>query len=267
MVADKWSQLKPQLSPEARAEAERLARRPITAERLAEIAARDAAAQAAPWNIYECRDCREIHLDGEACFGRTLGVAEESFVNHARADVPDLVAHVRRLEVALRGPSAATEVHAEEVKTRYQRAVAKLPRYLESLGAAPRVGFEARLSIPESSGVYLLSEKDVPMYVGQARKLRNRYDNHTAGATHNQASFAFQLAKESAREARVPVKFPRSVLQARSDFAPHFEGARRRIAAMHIQWICIEDAIERYLFEPYAALALGTEKYNSFETH
>ena len=105
MVADKWSQLKPQLSPEARAEAERLARRPITAERLAEIAARDAAAQAAPWNIYECRDCRETHLDGEACFERTLGVADESFVNHARADVPDLVAHVRELEARLAATS------------------------------------------------------------------------------------------------------------------------------------------------------------------
>ena len=36
---------------------------------------------------------------------------------------------------------------------------------------------------------------------------------------------------------------------------------------MVVQSTELPDPVERTLFEVYAALALGTEKFNSFETH
>ncbi len=36
---------------------------------------------------------------------------------------------------------------------------------------------------------------------------------------------------------------------------------------MDVRFILMPDPIERTLFEVYAALHLGTERYNSFETH
>ena len=51
------------------------------------------------------------------------------------------------------------------------------------------------------------------------------------------------------------------------DFAPRFLAAKARVAEMDVQFIVLDDSIERTLFEIHAALHLGTEEYNSFETH
>ena len=36
---------------------------------------------------------------------------------------------------------------------------------------------------------------------------------------------------------------------------------------MDVQFIEVEDALHRYIFEPYATQVLGTEEFNSFKTH
>jgi GIY-YIG catalytic domain len=50
--------------------------------------------------------------------------------------------------------------------------------------------------IPEKC-IYLFSEGTNHLYVGRTRRLRNRLRQHSiAGAQHNQAVFAFRLARE-----------------------------------------------------------------------
>ena len=50
--------------------------------------------------------------------------------------------------------------------------------------------------LPEKC-IYLLSEGENHLYVGRTRKLRQRLRQHSvAGAQHNQAVFAFKLARE-----------------------------------------------------------------------
>jgi len=122
--------------------------------------------------------------------------------------------------------------------------------------------------VPNSPGIYLFSHDGAPVYVGQSRKLRSRLKQHT-GATRgrDQASFAFNVAKREADKAGVDIKQFRSVLEADPDFAPHFDAARTSVAAMDVQFIEVPDPIVRTLFEVYAALALDTGEFNSFETH
>lgn len=103
------------------------------------------------------------------------------------------------------------------------------------------------------------------MYVGQSRRLRQRLRQHTIpSAPQNQASFAYQLAIASA-----PLAASDAVTRDEREqaFAPFFSAAKERVAQMPVQFIELEDPIERTIFEIYAALHLGTEKYNSFETH
>src|SRR5260370_2597801 len=51
--------------------------------------------------------------------------------------------------------------------------------------------------LPEKC-VYLFSEGQSHFYVGRTRRLRNRLRQHSiAGAQHNQAVFAFKLAREA----------------------------------------------------------------------
>lgn len=151
---------------------------------------------------------------------------------------------------------------------RFDDAVARLPALLASLRAAPRQRLTAHPEVPNTPGIYMFSEGERPVYVGQSRKLRDRLGQHT-GATrdHNQASFAFNVAKREAARHHVDVKRTRALLQADSDFASHFDAARASVAAMNVQFIELADPIERTLFELYAALAFDTVEFNSFETH
>jgi hypothetical protein len=87
------------------------------------------------------------------------------------------------------------------------------------------------------------------------------------GGKNNQATFAFLLAKADAEAAGVDTKQYREVLEQDEDFIAHFDGAKSRVAEMQIRFILLDGPIERSLFEIYAAMALDTLVYNSFETH
>lgn len=151
---------------------------------------------------------------------------------------------------------------------RFGDAVARLPALLDALRAAPSQPLTEHPWVPNTPGIYLFSESERPVYVGQTRKLRTRLGQHT-GATrgHNQASFAFKLAKREAAAAGVDIVRTRAQLEADATFVPHFTAARTAVAAMNVRFIELADPIERTLFEVYAALALDTAEFNSFETH
>ena len=147
-------------------------------------------------------------------------------------------------------------------------AVERMPGLLKELTAAPRQWVSERPKLPQAPGIYLFTENERPIYVGQSRKLRQRMRSHTRlAARQNQASFAFNLAKRAAGEAGLEIKRFRQVLADDPDFAAHFEEAKTRVRSMEVQFIELADPIERTLFEVYASLAPATTEFNKFETH
>jgi hypothetical protein len=150
----------------------------------------------------------------------------------------------------------------------FDDAIVQMPVLLGALREAPKRRVAEHPAVPDTPGIYLFSDGLTPIYVGQSRKLRSRLRQHT-GATnrHNQASFAFNLAKRAALVGKVDIKRARATLEADPDFVPHFDKARTDVAAMDVQFIELADPIIRTLFEVYAALALDTGEFNSFETH
>jgi hypothetical protein len=150
----------------------------------------------------------------------------------------------------------------------FYAAVDQLPVLLEALLNAPSHRVENHDLIPKAAGIYLFSSDGTPVYVGQSRNLRSRLGRHTgAKSLENQASLAFNIAKREATAAGVDVEFTRALLQHMEDFVPHFDTARAQVAAMEVQFIEVPDSIVRTLLEVYATLALGTQAFNSFETH
>lgn len=151
---------------------------------------------------------------------------------------------------------------------RWEALVGELPALLDALWDAasyPRLDHPA---IPRAAGVYLFVEEGKALYVGQTRDLRRRLADHCrVSSRENQASFAFNLARESAAEARLSVVGYRKVLAVEPAFAEHFAAAKARVAAMDIRFIELDDPELRTVFEVYGTLALGTERYNTFETH
>lgn len=139
---------------------------------------------------------------------------------------------------------------------------------MEPLLAAPARRVADHPAVPNTPGIYLFTEGGRAIYVGQSRKLRARLRHHTvATSKQNQASFAFNIAKLEAKRAGVDTARFREVLQADAGFDEHFTRAKSRVAQMVVRFIELADPIERTLFEVYAALALDTAEFNTFETH
>ncbi|MEM9710563.1 MAG: hypothetical protein AAF871_17485 [Pseudomonadota bacterium] len=119
-------------------------------------------------------------------------------------------------------------------------------------------------------GIYLFSENGVDLYVGRSRNIQRRYGLHTRpSAKHNQASFAFQLAK---KELNLGPSSYRSDAQSRDglskdpEFLRVFNDAKRKVREMDFKWVEERDPTRQALLEIYCAVALGTQ-FNSFKTH
>lgn len=126
-----------------------------------------------------------------------------------------------------------------------------------------------RPAAPESPGVYLFTESDKPIYVGQTRNFRRRWGEHTRPSSpENSAPFAFNIARLEARRKKLNVSGSRKTVSALPDFATLFAAAKDRVRAMEFRFVEIEDPPLRTIFEVYASLALGTHgEFNLFETH
>jgi hypothetical protein len=150
----------------------------------------------------------------------------------------------------------------------FDAMVETLPDLLTRLTAADGKPVADHAGIPEKPGVYFFSEGVNPVYVGQSRNLRQRLRQHTApSARENQAALAWQIALKAAREDGHPVAGTRKDLEADESFAEHFREAKKRVRQMDSRFIEIDDPVTRTVFEVYAARALDTGEFNSWETH
>lgn len=159
------------------------------------------------------------------------------------------------------------EVHQPGVDV-FDHIAGELPGLLQKLLAAPAAKVSEHEQIPNVPGIYLFTEGDKPIYVGQTRILRDRLSNHTNPlAKNNQATFAFLVAKVEAEKAKVDIKKFRKELEEDEAFAGHFQAAKLRVSDMDVRFLLLDGPIERSVFEIYAAMALDTLVFNSFETH
>ena len=151
------------------------------------------------------------------------------------------------------------------------RVTSELAGLLDRLLDAPKHprGEHPPGSIPNQPGVYLFSDAaGKPIYVGQSRNIQSRLAQHCRpGSPENAASFAFNIAKRRAEGLSIDITGYRKELSARPEFAEQFDAAKAAVALMPVQFAVEEHADLRTVFEVYATYALGTQEYNTFETH
>lgn len=148
--------------------------------------------------------------------------------------------------------------YVETLDDAFQRLVAMEPL---SVATLPRI-------VPLEC-IYLFSENGRPLYVGRTRKLRQRLRNHRGNASeHNQAVFAFKLAREVTGRTRASYskQDSRKTLGEDPDFAAAFSKAKLRIRSMELRFIEEKDPLRQALLEIYASFVLRTP-YNDFDTH
>lgn len=96
-------------------------------------------------------------------------------------------------------------------------------------------------------GVYIMSDKDEPVYVGRSRHIAQRIGTDHRANTKTQATLAYKLSRLQ------EIVGITDILSARNYMYTHYT----------VQMIQVDNDYVRTLFEIYAAMELKT-KYNSF---
>lgn len=139
------------------------------------------------------------------------------------------------------------------------------PSFERLLACAPVVG-PVRLPLTTPlRGVYLFTEQGKHLYVGRTNRLRDRHREHWKGR-HNDAPFAFKLARHATSNVLAKGGLTRAALEADAVFSSAFSDAKARVAEMEFRWVEERDPLAQCLLEIYAAVVLEAP-FNDFENH
>lgn len=157
------------------------------------------------------------------------------------------------------------------------------PRYLQSLMATSRdkpvsLSYAATPGIgptklrqscgisADFSGCYALFDGEIPVYVGISKRVFQRLSDHVKGDDHLTATLAYHMAKHHHPHGTTAATAMEDAL-----FAERFKAQRTYVSSLKAGYVAIPNPFELYLFEPYAAMKLGTGKdsggWNTFITH
>ena len=150
--------------------------------------------------------------------------------------------HITRLRAAMVSPHKASE--------------------FAKPGVGP-TGIARACNLPSDfSGCYVLLEKRKPIYVGISRKVLSRLRQHVTGRSHFDASLVYSIAQR-----RRPTPGDRSAAVRDPQFIREFERAQQYLRGLDVAFVQIDNPLELYVFEAYAAMELDTAEWNTFRTH
>jgi hypothetical protein len=156
-------------------------------------------------------------------------------------------------------------MEALTMNERFQKIIDTFPTLMDRLNNSPFITKNEFSNVPKK-GIYVFYENNLPIYVGRTNRMRNRLKEHCQQSSgHESATFAFNLAKEKAKDTLINLSQRRKDLQKDPLFSRIYTEEKERVSIMKIKVIEIEDPIVQTLFEVYAHLELKTK--NDFKTH
>ncbi len=159
----------------------------------------------------------------------------------------------------------------EAMPASFEEVVGRLGPLLKELESGPAYRGRTLRNLPKK-GVYVFYEDGKPMYVGRVgsnsrQTVRQRIRQHTIPSSgHNQATFAFRLLQE---DLGLPVGHDSDMTrpQLAEKYRAEFLEQKQRVRNMEVRVVEVTDSVVQAVFEIYAALTLGTTRYNRFDTH
>lgn len=112
------------------------------------------------------------------------------------------------------------------------------------------------------SGCYVFIENGKPIYVGISRRVLARLRQHFTGKTHFDASLVYAMAQR-----RRQTQGKRSEVMNIPEFREVFAAMQGNLRLVQVSFVQIENPLELYLFEAFAAIELSTHEWNTFRTH
>jgi hypothetical protein len=149
----------------------------------------------------------------------------------------------------------------------FDRVIACVRQKYADLCACPKCRIANLPAEMPTAGIYLFSEAGKALYVGRTNSLRKRLQGHTR-STHNQATFAFLLARHQTGNLKASYKpeGSRQHLLENPDFRAAFDAARERIKGMDVQFVEEVDPVKQTVLEVFVALETKAE-FNCFDNH
>ena len=159
----------------------------------------------------------------------------------------------------------------KDTPANFDEIVAQLGPLLEELQSGPAYQGLTLRKLPKK-GVYVFYEDGKPLYVGRVgsnskQTIRQRIRQHTIPSSgHNQATFAFRLLQE---DLGLPVGHESEITRPElaDKYEAKFREQKQRVSNMEVRAVEVTDSVVQAVFEIYAALTLGTTRYNRFDTH
>lgn len=111
-------------------------------------------------------------------------------------------------------------------------------------------------------GCYVFLDGESPVYVGISRGVLKRLVQHLNFDSHYSASLVYRMAAED-----YPHEMKRDQAMKDEQFREVFFSAQDRLRNMSVAFVEINNDLELYVFEVFAAMQLDTDTWNTFRTH
>ena len=111
-------------------------------------------------------------------------------------------------------------------------------------------------------GCYVFLDGEDPVYVGISRSVLKRLVQHLNFDSHYSASLVYRMATED-----YPHEMKRDQAMRDEQFREIFFSAQDRLRNMNVAYVEINNDLELYVFEVFAAMKLDTDTWNTFRTH
>lgn len=153
----------------------------------------------------------------------------------------------------------------EAINREYAQRILRPPQLFAQLAAQPLTPIRGT-TFPRTSAIYVFYQDGEAVHVGRTRNLRQRLRGHVSNS-HYSASFAFKRARKATGISATYRKGEgRADLLKNPIFEAAFAHALAEVQGMSIRYLPVDDPIDQYLLELYAALELGTS-LSEFDTH
>ncbi len=153
----------------------------------------------------------------------------------------------------------------EAVNRDYAQLILRPPALFARLMAEPLVAIRGA-ALPVTPAIYVFYLAGEAVHVGRTRNLRQRLRGHVSNS-HYSASFAFKRARgATGLKATYRKGEGRAALLENPLFRDAFDHALAEVQGMSVRYLPVDDPIDQYLLELYAALELGTS-LSEFDTH
>jgi hypothetical protein len=148
----------------------------------------------------------------------------------------------------------------------FEKSIAQVQKLFDALDREeirPLIG----TSYPQSPAIYVFFEDKRALHVGRTNKLRQRILGHR-GQSHYSATFVFKETRRLTDNLKASYKKTGSRAELMKDpiFRGEFDKQRERLSRFGIKFLVVENPVDQYLLELYAALEYKTS-LTEFDNH